>query len=157
MGSRISVVVAVIVAVLVASGALAFGGNSHMSRTTRLAVQIETQKLTVVDAGPTGSSPGDMIVEEDNLTRQGKSFGTAQITCIAHAGGLANDSAECSGTFYLPKGQIETQGGAKSGNGSVSGAGAVSGGTRGYRGVRGSYAFHTTTGTTRALRFKLIH
>jgi hypothetical protein len=110
MGSRISVVVAVIVAVLVASGALAFGGNSHMSRTTRLAVQIETQKLTVVDAGPTGSSPGDMIVEEDNLTRQGKSFGTAQITCIAHAGGLANDSAECSGTFYLPKGQIETQG-----------------------------------------------
>src|SRR4051812_25026543 len=99
MGLRAPVATAVIVAVLVPSGAAAAGGKPHKSRTTRIAVQIETQRLTVVDTGPTGSSPGDMVLEGDNLTRQGKPFGTAQISCIAFAGDLANGSAECSGTF----------------------------------------------------------
>jgi hypothetical protein len=144
------------VAVLVASGGVASGRISHKSRTTRLAVRIETQKLTFVDTGPPGSSPGDMVIEQDNLTRRGKPFGTAQVVCIAIAGSLANGRAQCSGTFYLPKGQVETQGIAKSVNGSVSGAGAVTGGTRSYRGVRGSYDFHTVAGTTRALGFSLI-
>jgi hypothetical protein len=156
MGSRVSAVVAVTIVALVVGGAVAFGGNSGKSRTTRLTLQIDTQRLTVVDTGPTGSSPGDMVLEADNLTRRGKPFGTAQITCVAHAGDLANGSAECAGTFYLPKGQIETQGGAKSVNGSISGAGAVTGGTRRYHRVRGSYAFHTTTGTTRVLRIKFV-
>lgn len=156
MGARISIVVVASVAMFGASGAVASGRNFHKSRTTQLAVRIETQKLTFVDTGPPGSSPGDMVIEQDNLTRRGKSFGTAQVVCIAIAGDLANGSAECSGTFYLPKGQVETQGSAKSVNGSVSGAGAVAGGTRSYRGVRGSYAFHTITGTTRALGFSLV-
>jgi hypothetical protein len=156
MGSRIPVVVTVTVAVLVSGGAVASGGDSGKSRTTRLSLQIETQELTFVDTGPAGSSPGDMVVEADNLTRRGKPFGTAQITCIAHAGDLANGRAECSGTFYLPEGQLETQQGVKSVNGSVSGAGAVTGGTGSYHGARGSFAFHTTTGTNRALQFKLI-
>jgi hypothetical protein len=156
MGPRISVVVAVSVAVFGVSGGVASARNSHKSRTTQLAVGIETQKLTFVDTGPSGSSPGDMFIEQDNLTRRGKPFGTAQVICIAIAGGLANGSAQCSGTFYLPKGQVETQGSAKSVNGSISGAGAVTGGTRSYRGVRGSYVFHTVTGTTRALRFSLL-
>ena len=51
MGPRISVVVAVSVAVLVASGGVASGRNSHKSRTTRLAVRIDTQKLTMVVVG----------------------------------------------------------------------------------------------------------
>ena len=156
MRRRIPVVVAVSVAVLVASGGVAFGRNSHTSRTTQLALRIETEKLTYVDTGPPGPSPGDMVIEQDNLTRRGKPFGTAQVVCIAIAGGLANGSAQCSGTFYLGKGQIETQGSAKSVNGSISGAGAVTGGTRSYLGIRGSYAFHTVKGTTRALRFSLV-
>jgi hypothetical protein len=131
-------------------------GRSHKSRTTRLVVQIETQKLTVVDAGSPGSSPGDMVIEEDKLTRHGAAFGTGQVVCTAVAGGLANGRAQCSGTFFLRKGQVETQGVARSVNGSISGAGAVTGGTRRYRGVRGAYSFHTITGTTRALRFRLI-
>ena len=97
-----------------------------------------------------------MVIEEDNLTRHDASFGTAQVICTAVAGDLVDGRAQCSGTFFLPKGQIETQGVAKSVNGSVRGAGAVTGGTRRYRGVRGSYRFHTITGTTRALRFKRI-
>jgi hypothetical protein len=156
MGPRISVVVAMSVVVLGASGGVASARNFHKSRTTRLAVRIETQKLTFVDTGPPGSSPGDMVIEQDNLRRRGKPFGTAQVVCIAIAGDLANGSAQCSGTFYLPKGQVETQGSAESVNGSISGAGAVTGGTRSYRGLRGSYAFHTVTGTTRALRFHLV-
>jgi hypothetical protein len=154
MSRRISVVVAVSVAVFVASGGVVSARNSHRSRTTQVAVRIETQKLTFVDTGSSGSSPGDMVIEQDNLRRRGKPFGKAQVICIAIAAGLANGSAQCSG--ILPKGQVETQGIAKSVNGSVSGAGAVTGGTRSYRGVRGSYVFHTLTGTTRALRFSLV-
>jgi hypothetical protein len=157
MGSRVSTVVAVTVAVIVSGGVVASAGDSDRSRTTRLTIQVETQRLTVVDTGPNGSSPGDMVIEADNLTRQGKRFGTAQITCIAHAGDLANGRAQCAGTFYLPKGRIQTQGDARSVNGSVSGAGAVTGGTGRYRGVRGFYAFHTTMGITRAIRFELSH
>src|SRR5947209_2759330 len=149
MGPRISVVVAVSVAALVAGGGVASGRNAHKSRTTQLTVRIETQKLTFVETGAPGPSPGDMVIEQDNLTQRGKAFGTAQVVCTAIAGGLATGSAQCAGTFFLPKGQVETEGMAKSVKGSVSGAGAVTGGTRSYRGVRGSYAFHTVTGTTR--------
>ena len=156
MGSRIPAVAAVTVAVLVAGGALAVAGGSDGSRTTRLTVQIETQRLTVVDTGPTGNSPGDLVLEQDNLTRDGRPVGTAQVNCTAHAGSLVNGSAQCSGTFYLRKGRLQTQGDARSVNGSVSGAGAVTGGTGRYFGVRGSYEFDTTEGTTRRIRFKLI-
>jgi hypothetical protein len=78
-----------------------------------------------------------MVLEAHNLTRQAKPFGGAQITCVALAGDLLNGRNECTGSFYLPKGQIQTQGGAKSVNGSISGAGAVSGSTARYHGVRG--------------------
>ena len=156
MGSRATALVAATAAVLVPGGAVASAAGPGKPRSTRLDLQIETQKLTVVDTGPAGSSPGDLVLEADALTRDGKPFGTAQITCVAHAGDLLNGRAECTGTYYLPHGQLETQGGATSVNGAISGAGAVTGGTRRYHGVRGSYAFRTTTGTTRAIRFKLI-
>jgi hypothetical protein len=155
MGSRVPAVAAVAVAVFVAGSALASAGDSDESDTTRLTVEIQTQKLTVVDTGPSGASPGDLVLEQDNLTRRGRPFGTAEITCVAHAGNIANGRAQCSGTFYLPKGQIEIQGDAKSVDASVSGAGAVTGGTRRYHGVSGSYAFETTTGTDRVIRFEL--
>lgn len=156
MRSRVLVVLAVVIAALVSGGVAAFAGGSDRSGGRSLTVQIETQKLTFVDTGPTGFSPGDMIVEEDNLTRAGNPFGTASVTCIAHEGNLVNGSAQCSGTFYLPKGRLQTQGDAKSLNGSISGAGAVTGGTGRYEGVDGAYAFDTTTGTTRVLRFELL-
>jgi hypothetical protein len=155
MGSRVLFVVAVAVVALISGGVVASAGDSGRSSTTSLTLQIETQKLTVVDTGPTGASPGDMVLEADNLTREGRPVGTAQLTCVAQVGSLANGEAQCSGTFYLAGGRLETQGDAKSVNGSVSGAGAVSGGTRRYQGVRGSYAFDTTTGITRVIRFKL--
>jgi hypothetical protein len=156
MGSRTPAIAAVTVAVLVAGGALAVAGGSDRSRTTRLTLQIETQKLTVVDTGPTGSSPGDLVLEQDNLTRDGRPVGTAQATCTAHAGSLVSGSAQCSATFYLRQGRLQTQGDARSVNGAVSGAGAVTGGTGRYLGVRGSYEFETTEGTTRLIRFTLI-
>jgi hypothetical protein len=156
MGSRVPAVVAVTVTVVVAGGAAAFAGGSDQSRTTRLAVQVTTTRLTPVDTGPPGSSPGDMVVEDDTVTREGQPFGTAQFTCIAHAGDLANGNAECTGTLYLPQGQIETQGGATSTNGAISGKGAVTGGTDRYHGIRGSYSFESTTATQRVVRFKLI-
>jgi hypothetical protein len=156
MGSRTPAIAAVTLAVLVAGGALAVAGGSDRSRTTRLTAQIETQKLTVVDTGPTGSSPGDLVLEQDNLTRDGRRVGTAQVTCSAHTGSLVNGSAQCSGTFYLRQGRLQTQGDARSVNGSVSGAGAITGGTGRYLGVRGSYGFETTEGTTRLIRFRLV-
>jgi len=95
------------------------------------------------------------VIEDDDITRRGRPFGTAQITCVAHSGDLLNGKAECSGTFYLPKGQLETQGGAASVNGAISGAGAVTGGTRRYHAVRGSYSFNSTTATSRIIKFRL--
>jgi hypothetical protein len=154
MGSRVPVVLTAAVAALAAGAASASAGTP--GKRARLDLTIQTQKITVVDTGPAGASPGDIVLEADALTRAGKAFGTAQITCIAHAGDLLNGSAECTGTFYLPKGQLETQGGARSMNGAISGAGAVTGGTGRYHGVRGSYAFRTTSAASRSIRFKLI-
>src|SRR3954454_2132984 len=124
MGSRIPAV-AVTTAALVAGGAAVSAGDSHTSRTTRVTVAVVTTKLNLVDTGPAGSSPGDMAIEDDNVTRQGRPFGRAQFTCIAHAGDVANGDAQCTGAWYLPQGQIEPQGDASSTNGSIQGTGAV--------------------------------
>jgi hypothetical protein len=156
MGSRVLFVVAVAVVALISGGVVASAGDSGRGSRTSLTLQIDTQKLTVVDTGPSGASPGDLVIEADNLTRDGRPVGTAQLSCVAQVGSLANGEAQCSGTFYLPGGQLETQGDARSVNGSVSGTGAVTGGTRRYQGVRGSYEFDTTTGITRVIRFKLM-
>src|SRR4051794_21647361 len=151
MDTRVPAVLVVTAAVLVAGGAPA----SAKSRTTKLTLGIETKSLAVVDVGAAGASPGDLVIEQDDVTRAGKPFGTAQITCIAHSGDLLNGRAECSGTFYLPKGQLETQGGAASTNGMISGAGAVTGGTRRYHAVRGSYSFTSTAATSRVIKIRL--
>src|SRR3954447_18988666 len=156
MDPRVPAVVVVTAAVLVAGGATASAKSTAKSRTTKLTLGIETTSLTVVDVGAAGASPGDLVIEDDDITRGGRPFGTAQITCVAHSGDLLNGKAECTGTFYLPKGQLETQGGAVSVNGAISGAGAVTGGTGGYHAVRGSYSFKSTTATDRIIRFKLV-
>jgi len=157
MGSRVSAVLATTVAVLLIGGASAAGAaKTAKPRTTKLTLGIVTKALSVVDTGPAGPSPGDLVIEGDDLTRNGKPYGTAQITCVAHSGDLLNGTAECTGTFYLPKGQLETQGGAVSVNGAISGAGAVVGGTRRYHAVRGSYSFNTTTGADRIIKFRLV-
>ena len=155
MGSRIPAV-AVTTAALVAGGAAVSAGDSGKSRTTRVTVTVVTTKLTLVDTGAAGSSPGDMVIEDDNVTRQGRPFGRAQFTCIAHAGDPANGNAQCTGTLYLPQGRIETQGDASSTNGSIHGTGAVTGGTERYHGISGSYSFRSTTPTERVVSLKLI-
>lgn len=156
MRLHVPALAAVTVAVLVAGGVAASAGGASKSKNTRLTVQVKTKTVTLVDTGPAGASPGDMALEDDTVTRQGQPFGTAQFTCIAHSGNLLNGNAECTGTLYLPNGQIETQGGVTSTNGFIKGAGAVPGGTRRYHGVRGSYTFHATSPTTRVIQFKLI-
>jgi hypothetical protein len=156
MGARLPAVLVVSVAVLAAGAVAASAGSSGKPRTTRLTVTVHTTKLTLVDTGPTGSSPGDMVLEDDSVTRGGRSAGSAQFTCVAHSGDLANGNAQCTGTVYLAQGQIETQGDATSTNGSLSGKGAVTGGTGRYHGVRGSYTFRSTTSTDRVVRFRLV-
>ena len=156
MGSQVAAVLATTVAVLSAGGTSAWAAETAKPRTTKLTLGIVTKALSVVDIGPAGASPGDLVIEDDDITRNGKPFGTAQITCVAHSGDLLNGKAECTGTFYLPKGQLETQGGAVSVAGAISGAGAVAGGTHRYHAVRGSYSFNTTTGTDRSIKFKLV-
>src|SRR3954454_14716651 len=155
MDSRVPAVLAVTAAVLVAGGAAASAKETAKSRTTKLTLGIDTKALAVVDVGAAGASPGDLVIEDDDITRGGKTFGTAQITCVAHSGDLLNGKAECSGTFYLPKGQLETQGGATSVNRMISGAGAVTGGTRRYHAVRGSYSFTSTAATSRIIKIWL--
>ena len=155
MGSQVPAVLATTVAVLSVGGASAWAAETAKPRTTKLTLGVVTKALTVVDIGPAGSSPGDLVIEDDDITRNGKPFGTAQITCVAHSGDLLNGKAECSGTFYLRTGQLETQGGAASVNGMISGAGAVTGGTRRYHAVRGSYSFKSTAATSRIIKFRL--
>src|SRR3954451_17961956 len=157
MDPRVPAVVLVTAAVLVAGGSAASAKGTATSRTTKLTLGIETTSLAVVDVGSAGPSPGDLVIEDDDITRGGRPFGTAQLTCVAHSGDLLNGKAECSGTFYLPKGQLETQGGAASVIGMISGAGAVTGGTRRYHAVRGSYSFNSATATSRITKFRLRH
>jgi hypothetical protein len=153
--SRLSAVLATTSVVLAAHAAVGSAAQPPKSRAAKLTLGIVTRSLNVVDVGPTGASPGDMVIESDGVTRNGKPFGTAEITCFLHSGEILNGRAECFGTFYLPKGQLETQGGARSVNGAISGAGAVTGGTRRYHAARGSYSFNTTTGTRRIIEFRL--
>jgi len=156
MRTKVTAVLVTTVAVLAAGPASGSAAQRAKPRTTKLTLGIVTTTLSVVDVGAPGSSPGDIVIENDDITRNGKPFGTAQITCFVHAGDLLNGKAECSGTFYLPKGRLETQGGAASVGGSISGAGAVTGGTRRYHAVRGSYAFATAADGTRTIRFRLV-
>ena len=156
MGTRVTAVLVTTVAVLAAGAASGSAAQRAEPRTSKLTLRIVTTALNVVDVGAAGRTPGDIVIENDDVTRNGRPFGTAQITCFVHSGDLLNGKAECSGTFYLPKGQLETQGGAASLNGSISGAGAVTGGTRRYHAVRGSYAFATAPDGTRTIRFRLV-
>ena len=155
MATRSATVLVASVAAFASGAVASSAGMPGDSGNTRLTVRVQTTKLTLVDTGPTGSSPGDLVVEDDNVTRRGRPFGTAQFNCVAHAGDLANGSAQCTGTLYLADGQIQTQGDATSVNGSISGKGAVTGGTGDYHGVHGSYTFRTTTGPERVIRLIL--
>jgi hypothetical protein len=142
------------VAVFAAVATTASAGRAAKPRKQTLTLGIVTTALNVVDIGAAGSSPGDIVIENDDVTRNGKPYGTARFTCSVHSGDLLNGRAECYGTFYLPKGQLETQGGATSVNGAISGAGAVTGGTRSYHAVRGSYAF-ATVGMERTIKIRI--
>jgi hypothetical protein len=145
-------VVATITAVLTGAG----GGVALAASHKKLTVELRTDRLTVVDTGTTGPTPGDMVIEDDTALIEGKPAGTASFTCIAHSGDLLTGNGECSGTVYLKKGQLETQGYARSTNGAISGAGAITGGTRRYEGVRGSYRFSTASTTgNRILKIRL--
>jgi hypothetical protein len=155
MSLKVPAVLAATAAALAAGAAVTSAGQGGGAAQKTLTLGIVTTSLTVVDTGVTGSSPGDIVTEVDDVTRGGKTVGTAQIACTAISGDLANGRAECSGTFYLGKGRLETQGGAASDNGAISGAGAVTGGTGRYHAYRGSYTF-APTGQTRTIKFKLV-
>ena len=69
MDPRVPAVVVVTAAVLVAGGAAASAKGTAKSRTTKLTLGIETTSLAVVDVGSAGASPGDLVIEDDDITR----------------------------------------------------------------------------------------
>ncbi len=149
-------VVAALVCAGAASGVLATTSGGQSPRATTLSLTAETTAFSVVDTGPTGDSPGDLIVSTDRLLRDGRVVGRSSLTCIGVTGSLANGSAQCTGTFVVPGGRLEVQGEAVARGGTFSGRGAVVGGTGRYLGVRGGWVIPRATVERGTIRFRLL-
>jgi len=142
-----------------AAGAASVASSDTAARppaVKRLTLLSKTVKFTVVDTGPVGPSPGDLVLKDDTLLRNGREVGQDRFTCVAHEGDVVNGIADCTGTLMLRGGQLHTQAGASAEGGRLSGAGAITGGTGRYSGARGELKFESTTGTDVEIRITLI-
>ncbi|MCP9486679.1 MAG: hypothetical protein MSC30_12515 [Gaiellaceae bacterium MAG52_C11] len=92
-----------------------------------------------VDNGEPGEGIGDVVFFQENLydrTRGSKPVGHSEIMCFF----IGDDSARCSGTFFLPEGKIEAGGAIHFQRVSRI---PVLGGTSAYAGARGELTLTT--------------
>jgi hypothetical protein len=105
-----------IVTVAVAGGAYAAPQSSTKKadkHTIQLTEASATPKLTVVDVGAPGPSPGDQVVTSDGLLdRKGAVAGTLSQVCtmVSPAASLLASTFDCTGSFVLADGTITVQG-----------------------------------------------
>ena len=143
------------VAVALAAFAVAVvnaSGKAGEAKTIRIEEKIKAVKM--VDAAPSGDSPGDMGVISGTLSSAGgKKVGRYQGVCITTKPPAGSD---CTFTLSLPGGQIKTGAGYGPGfNGDKVVHEAVLGGTHTYRKARGEVVAKETGDTTGQLTIHL--
>jgi len=82
-------------------------------RTIELREASATPKLTVIDAGDKGLSPGDLVVTTDGLLdRNGAAAGSMTQVCtlVTRGANLFVSTFDCTGTFDLAGGSLTIQG-----------------------------------------------
>ena len=109
------------IAIAIVTAALAGGAyaapQSSTKKADRHTIQLTeasaTPKLTVVDVGAPGPSPGDQVVTTDRvLDRKGADAGTMSQVCtmVTPAASLFTSTFDCTGSFVLADGTITAQG-----------------------------------------------
>ena len=122
-----------------AAGSVALTGPGTIRITDRLVKHIH------VDGGPHGRGPGDQDFYRELLFNRGitpEPIGHSDIMCTSTGTGSAN----CSGTYFLPKGKLMVSGVLAS---RLFYELAVIGGTRLYENARGTLTAIALGGTTR--------
>jgi Dirigent-like protein len=120
----------------VASGSAAV--NNAESATTLAVIQTTTS----MHVPPDGITPGSTITFTANVTAQGRPVGTSQAACVIVAG----TSAQCQGTTFTRRGQIQAQGPIDIAK--PSSTVAIVGGTGAYKSAHGFITRKRLTATT---------
>jgi hypothetical protein len=100
------------------------------------------QTTTSMHLPPDGISPGSTITFTADATAKGRPVGTSQAACVIVAGA----SAQCQGTMFTRRGQIQAQGPIDIA--SPSSTVAIVGGTGAYKSARGFISRKQLTATT---------
>jgi hypothetical protein len=96
-------VVAATAAVLLFGLVTGSAAVNHAHRATTFKV---LQTTTSMHLPPGGISPGSAITFTANVTATGRAVGTSQAACVI----VASTLAQCHGTTFTAKGQIQAQG-----------------------------------------------
>jgi hypothetical protein len=132
-------VAAVAAGVLLFSVVTGSAAINHADGTTTFTV---LQTTTSMHLPPGGISPGSTITFTANVTAKERQVGTSQAACLIVAG----TSAQCQGTTFIAKSQIQAQGPIDISN-PVSTV-AIVGGTGAYKNARGFITRKQLTATT---------
>jgi hypothetical protein len=100
------------------------------------------QTTTSMHVPPGGIAPGSTVTFTADVTAKGRPVGTAQAACVIVAG----TSAQCQGTTFTRRGEIQAQGPIDIAN--PSSTVAIVGGTGAYKTARGFIARRQLTATT---------
>jgi hypothetical protein len=128
-----------------AGAVLLFGaviGSAAVDNVHRSTTFTVVQTITSMHVPPDGITPGSTITFTADVTAKGRPVGTAQAACVIVAG----TAAQCQGTTFTRRGQIQAQGPIDIAN--PSGTVAVVGGTGTYESVHGFISRKQLTATT---------
>jgi hypothetical protein len=135
----------VLSAAAAAAAVLLFGvvsGSAAVNRANGWRTFKVLQTTTSMHLPPGGVSPGGTIAFTADATVRGRPFGTSQAACVIVAG----TSAQCQGTTFTDRGQIQAQGPIDIAE--PSSTVAIVGGTGAYRTARGFITRRRLTATT---------
>src|SRR4051794_17065031 len=135
----------VISAAAAAAAVLLFGvvsGSAAVKHRDRARTFTVVQTVTSTHMPAGGISPGSTITFTADVAAKGRPVGTAQAACVIVAG----TSAQCQGTTFTPRGQIQAQGPIDVAN--PSSTVAIVGGTGAYKNARGFISRKQLTATT---------
>ena len=132
---RIAIVCAAGITVLLLLIAAATGGAA--TERVKLQLTLKAKTLNLIDTGPTGDSPGDLVTGTDTVFRRGRAIGRAHSHCVAIAGTTAAGRLDCTNTLTLPGGRIVSQQEVIYKGETLTAVGAITGGTGIYAKARG--------------------
>ncbi len=131
--------VAAVAAAVLLVGVTGSAAVNHTDGSTTFTV---LQTTTSMHLPPGGISPGSTITFTANVTAKERQVGTSQAACVIVAG----TSAQCQGTTFIARGQIQAQGPIDISK--PLSTVAIVGGTGAYKNARGFITRKQLTATT---------